>query len=311
MFNTALYARFPALPTRISRSAYRKTQRKIAQLKEKLGDKYRIIGRDKRQSPITEKYAPSRQSQPPKPIAPVPQLKGLLIENGLYKPHPIVPGKLKESIHELKKVEGSQVEEKVTTKKSIREAVQILENKKEETTFSTIMDLPKGAVPSPVTTKVGDSEIELKTVQGPFYNYGLAPTEADFLLNEAPKALYSASLTGHIQERSEMLRRILAIENADSKSVRKFNKLRSIELFQRKANDTGSSEVQAAVMNVKIAAMRMHMEKHKKDTSSKRKLEAWVSKQRGILKYLKRKDLKKYVEVCEALGINPKNISPF
>ncbi|KAJ3261160.1 30S ribosomal protein S15 [Boothiomyces macroporosus] len=292
-------------------STYRKNQRKIAQLKEKLGDKYRIIGRDKRQSPITEKYAPSRQSQPPKPIPPIPQIKGLLVEEGLFKPHSIIPGKLKESIQELKKVKESQTEQVVATKKSIREAVQILDNKKEETTFATIMDLPKDAVPEPVITKIDDTEIELKTVKGPFYNYGLAPSEANFLLKEAPKALYSASLTGHTQERSEMLRRILSIENADSNSVRKFNKLRLIELFQRKPNDTGSSEVQAAVMNVKIEAMRKHMEKHKKDTSTKRKLEAWISKQRGILKYLKRKDLKKYVEVCEALGINPKNISPF
>jgi len=85
---------------------------------------------------------------------------------------------------------------------------------------------------------------------GPYYNFLLTPSEIDFLLRQVPTVVPSVEtdLNGLIpspEARAEMLRRILSLENADQKALTKFNKRRMIEMFGKKPNDTGSSEVQS------------------------------------------------------------------
>lgn len=73
--------------------------------------------------------------------------------------------------------------------------------------------------------------------------------------------------------------------------------------FRRTAEDTGSPEVQIAILTKKINVLTEHMKANKKDFSTRRGLLQMVSSRRRLLDYLKRKDLSRYLEVIKRLGI--------
>ena len=73
--------------------------------------------------------------------------------------------------------------------------------------------------------------------------------------------------------------------------------------FQRHETDTGSSEVQIAVLTKKIEALTEHLKANKKDHSSRYGLIRMVSSRRKLLDYLKRKDEPRYQSVIKQLGI--------
>ena len=70
-----------------------------------------------------------------------------------------------------------------------------------------------------------------------------------------------------------------------------------------KAGDTGSPEVQVAIMTERINNLSEHMQANKKDFSSRRGLLKMVATRRKLLDYLKRKDEKAYQALIEKLGI--------
>lgn len=70
-----------------------------------------------------------------------------------------------------------------------------------------------------------------------------------------------------------------------------------------KANDTGSPEVQVAILTERINGLTDHFKLHKKDNHSRRGLLKMVSKRRSLLDYLKRIDAKRYQSIIEKLGI--------
>ena len=76
-----------------------------------------------------------------------------------------------------------------------------------------------------------------------------------------------------------------------------------IKEYQRHDKDTGSPEVQIAILTEKINRLTEHMKKHKKDLHSRRGLIAMVNKRRRLLEYLKETDYNKYVEIVKRLGI--------
>jgi small subunit ribosomal protein S15 len=76
-----------------------------------------------------------------------------------------------------------------------------------------------------------------------------------------------------------------------------------VKEFQRHDKDTGSPEVQIAILTEKINRLTEHMKKHKKDLHSRRGLIAMVNKRRRLLEYLKETDYNKYVEIVKRLGI--------
>ncbi|KAI9324496.1 hypothetical protein DFJ73DRAFT_667313 [Zopfochytrium polystomum] len=110
-------------------------------------------------------------------------------------------------------------------------------------------------------------------------------------------------------EQAELVRRVVALENASAPEINKWNRARVVELFGRRPFDTGSPEVQVAVLTVKMDAMRRHLERNRKDTSTKRRLQAVQSKRMSMLKYLRRKNLPRFVETCRALGIAPELVT--
>lgn len=76
-----------------------------------------------------------------------------------------------------------------------------------------------------------------------------------------------------------------------------------IKKFQRADLDTGSSEVQVALLTARINDMTSHAAKHAKDVHSRRGLVRAVSQRRKLLDYLKRTDLKKYEGLIKSLEI--------
>ncbi len=67
--------------------------------------------------------------------------------------------------------------------------------------------------------------------------------------------------------------------------------------------DTGSTEVQIAILTAKIENLKDHLQEHKKDNHSRRWIMLMVAKRRKLLSYLKRKDPTKYTEVLEKLNL--------
>lgn len=73
--------------------------------------------------------------------------------------------------------------------------------------------------------------------------------------------------------------------------------------FGRDAKDTGSSEVQIALLTAQINHLQAHFAEHKKDHHGRRGLLRMVSRRRKLLDYLKRTDLAKYSETIARLGL--------
>ena len=69
------------------------------------------------------------------------------------------------------------------------------------------------------------------------------------------------------------------------------------------ANDTGSPEVQVAILTERINALTDHFKSHKKDNHSRRGLLKMVSARRGLLDYLKKKDVERYNALIAKLGL--------
>ncbi|NCD34002.1 MAG: 30S ribosomal protein S15 [Spartobacteria bacterium] len=79
------------------------------------------------------------------------------------------------------------------------------------------------------------------------------------------------------------------------------NKIR--EEYRTHEKDTGSSDVQIAVLTSRIRELTEHLKEHKKDHSCRRGLIAMVSRRRKLLDYIKRKDYGHYREMIEKLGL--------
>jgi small subunit ribosomal protein S15 len=73
--------------------------------------------------------------------------------------------------------------------------------------------------------------------------------------------------------------------------------------FQRAANDTGSPEVQVALLTARINDLQPHFKAHKADHHSRRGLIRMVNSRRTLLDYLKRKDAARYTALITALGL--------
>ena len=76
-----------------------------------------------------------------------------------------------------------------------------------------------------------------------------------------------------------------------------------IDDFKVHSRDTGSAEVQIAVLTERINLLGGHFEHHKKDFHSRRGLLKLVGRRRRLLDYLKKKDVKKYTEVLKRLKL--------
>lgn len=83
----------------------------------------------------------------------------------------------------------------------------------------------------------------------------------------------------------------------------KDKKQKIIEDFKIHNRDTGSAEVQIAILTERINSLSGHFKLHKKDHHSRRGLLIMVGRRRSLLNYLKKKDTKKYEDVLEKLSL--------
>ena len=86
-------------------------------------------------------------------------------------------------------------------------------------------------------------------------------------------------------------------------SITKEKKQELIQEYARDENDTGSADVQIAILTERINQLTGHLKKHKKDYSSQRGLLMLVSQRRGLLDYVKRTDVDRYISLLERLHI--------
>ncbi len=80
-------------------------------------------------------------------------------------------------------------------------------------------------------------------------------------------------------------------------------KQKIIKKFATKKGDTGSPEVQVALLSQQIKNLTKHLKEHKKDTHSRRGLLTMVSKRRRLLNYLSKKSEKRYRELIKELKL--------
>ena len=73
--------------------------------------------------------------------------------------------------------------------------------------------------------------------------------------------------------------------------------------YQREAGDTGSPEVQVALLTANIEQLQGHFKSHKHDHHSRRGLIRMVNQRRKLLDYLKRKDVARYADLIKRLGL--------
>ena len=85
--------------------------------------------------------------------------------------------------------------------------------------------------------------------------------------------------------------------------ISKEKKTAIINEYARSAGDTGSPEVQIAVLTARIQELTGHLQSNQKDHHSRRGLLKMVGQRRGLLDYLKKTDIERYRALIERLGI--------
>jgi small subunit ribosomal protein S15 len=88
--------------------------------------------------------------------------------------------------------------------------------------------------------------------------------------------------------------------------MKKDQKTQIIKDFQRSKGDTGSSEVQIALLSARITELTAHLQEHKHDEATRYGLIKMVGHRRSLLTYLKSKDLTSYLEITDKLKIRRK-----
>ncbi len=86
-------------------------------------------------------------------------------------------------------------------------------------------------------------------------------------------------------------------------ALTKDKKAEVIKKFARDSKDTGSAEVQIAILTEEITNLTNHLKEHKHDFHSRRGLLKKVGQRRNMLNYLKNKDVARYREVIKKLGL--------
>ncbi|MEJ2605668.1 MAG: 30S ribosomal protein S15 [Anaerolineales bacterium] len=98
----------------------------------------------------------------------------------------------------------------------------------------------------------------------------------------------------------------MTCQGADVVTLSKEEKTKIIDEFHRHENDTGSPEVQVAILTERIQQLTNHLRTHKHDESSRRGLLKLVGQRRRHLAYLKRNNAASYLDLTERLGIRRK-----
>jgi len=86
-------------------------------------------------------------------------------------------------------------------------------------------------------------------------------------------------------------------------TLKKENKQQLVKDYQKHKTDTGSPEVQIALLTARIRELTEHFKTHKQDHHSRRGLLKLVGQRRRLLDYLKKRDINRYKDTIDRLGI--------
>ena len=86
-------------------------------------------------------------------------------------------------------------------------------------------------------------------------------------------------------------------------SISAEEKAKVIEEYRQSEGDTGSPEVQIAILTTRIRNLTEHFKKHKQDFNSRRGLLKLVGHRRALLRYLQKKDIQRYRSLIDRLGL--------
>ena len=90
---------------------------------------------------------------------------------------------------------------------------------------------------------------------------------------------------------------------ADKLSITKERTAELIAEYGKDANDSGNVEVQVAILTERIRNLTEHLKVHKKGNHARRGLMKLIGKRRGLLKYIKKRDIEQYRSLVKRLGI--------
>ncbi|KAF9516009.1 hypothetical protein BS47DRAFT_1327721 [Hydnum rufescens UP504] len=161
-------------------------------------------------------------------------------------------------------------------------------------------------------------------------NFGIGNAERELLFNDLPSASAMRAFAHHspndlktgtsqaaasasiLRERlnAELLARTTSLSNASAKGIAYENRRRIIAEFSEpgKPNDTGRSEVQAALFTWKIRNLWNHLENARRDIHNIRTLRRLIHQRAQVLKYLRRTHRERYLAVLERLGLDPRAV---
>jgi small subunit ribosomal protein S15 len=112
------------------------------------------------------------------------------------------------------------------------------------------------------------------------------------------------------EKKEEKIKEVKTEKKSDKKEQKKLvakkvagGKVDLIKKYQSHKEDTGSTEVQIAILTKKVSDLTKHLKEHKKDFDSRRGLLMMVGKRRRLLNYLKKSDEERYQKVIVDLGL--------
>lgn len=108
-----------------------------------------------------------------------------------------------------------------------------------------------------------------------------------------------------------VLLKVASIECANQKQINQRNIGMLIKKYQRREGDTGSAEVQIAVLSERIRYLQNHFSTHNKDRITKRGFQILVDRRRKLLKYLKGERFRTYQIVMRDFGLDEKALETF
>ncbi|CAO3607327.1 unnamed protein product [Cunninghamella echinulata] len=178
--------------------------------------------------------------------------------------------------------------------------------------------------PSPIVSKNTSFFSTLQTPAGVYngqkalYQHFLNTEDQQFLFEQTPKNIVEKNhlvAVGGVEDalksekhKVEALQKMISLQNGNAKAVQLWNIHQAIDWFKQKEGDTGSPEVQAAILTVRIHNLYSHLQHHKKDKHNYRQLRLMVHQRAKLLKYLKSKDATRYHACLDGLGLEPRAV---
>jgi small subunit ribosomal protein S15 len=134
-------------------------------------------------------------------------------------------------------------------------------------------------------------------------NRGSAGPAENFRL-QSRRTLINSLQSKRVDKTKEVRQELLLAEvMRTAMAITKDRKTEIIDQYRREPADTGSPEVQIALLTARITELTEHLRTHKKDHASRRGLLIMVSKRSGLLHYLQTKDRNRYLAVINRLGL--------